>query len=114
MAGRASPGARSISRRSGHRGDYSSDEEMKCLVREFESSVLYPGASNLIFWPADEFDHDFLEPAQVQLGMCSLRMQRPEVLLEAPVQVGVEVGRGVSAALPLVAGKVCGNGKTEH
>ena len=45
-------------------GDYSSDEEMKCLVREFESSVLYAGASNLIFWPADEFDH---EPTAAQV-----------------------------------------------
>lgn len=39
-------------------GDYSSEEEVHKLVSEFEAAVLHPGASDLIFWPSDEFDHD--------------------------------------------------------
>jgi hypothetical protein len=39
-------------------GDYSADEEVDSLVAEFEAAVLHPGASSLIFWPTDEFDHD--------------------------------------------------------
>ena len=39
-------------------GDYSSEEEVDSLVAESEAAVLYPGASSLVFWPSDEFDHE--------------------------------------------------------
>lgn len=45
-------------------GDYSTDHEVQSLVAEFEARRSGPGASGLIFWPSDEFDH---EPAAAQV-----------------------------------------------
>ena len=56
----------------------------------------------------------FLEPAQVELNVASLRLQRHHVSLEAPAQIGVQVGRGVRSALALVAGHMGGHGKPQH
>ena len=39
-------------------GDYSSDDEVRSLVAEFEAAVPAPGASGLIFWASDEFDDE--------------------------------------------------------
>lgn len=55
-----------------------------------------------------------LEPAQVQLDVRSLSLQRHHVSFEAPAQVGVEVGGGVGAALSLVAGQVGCDGQAQH
>lgn len=45
-------------------GDYAGDQEIDSLVAEFEAAVPYPGASSLIFWPSDEFNH---EPTAAQV-----------------------------------------------
>jgi hypothetical protein len=39
-------------------GDYSTGEEAERLVAEFQAGVLRPGASGLIFYWRDEFDHE--------------------------------------------------------
>lgn len=39
-------------------GDYSTDDEAGRLVAEFQAGVLRPGASDLIFYWHDEFDHE--------------------------------------------------------
>ena len=39
-------------------GDYATDEEGERLVAEFQAGVLCPGASGLIFYWQDEFDHE--------------------------------------------------------
>lgn len=39
-------------------GDYSTDDEADRLVAEFQAGVLRPGASDLIFYWHDEFDHE--------------------------------------------------------
>ena len=39
-------------------GDYATDDEVERLVAEFQGGVLRPGASDLIFYWQDEFDHE--------------------------------------------------------
>ena len=39
-------------------GDHATDDEVERLVAEFEAGVLHPGASDLIFYWQDEFDHE--------------------------------------------------------
>lgn len=39
-------------------GAYSSDEEADSLVAEFGAADPHPRASDLIFWPSDEFNHE--------------------------------------------------------
>lgn len=39
-------------------GDYASDDDVERLVAEFQAAVLRPGASDLVFYWQDEFDHE--------------------------------------------------------
>ena len=57
---------------------------------------------------------NLLEPAEVALDVCSLSLQWHHIALEAPAEVGVEVGGGVGAALSFAAGQVCSDGQPQH
>ena len=39
-------------------GDYGTEDDVERLVAEFQAGVLRPGASDLIFYWQDEFDHE--------------------------------------------------------
>jgi hypothetical protein len=39
-------------------GNYETDDEVERLVAEFQAGVLRPGASDLIVYWQDEFDHE--------------------------------------------------------
>ena len=39
-------------------GDYETDDEVAGLVDEFQAGVLRPGASDLIFYWQNDFDHE--------------------------------------------------------
>ena len=39
-------------------GDYATDDDVERLIAEFQAGVLRPGATDLIFYWQDEFDHE--------------------------------------------------------
>lgn len=56
---------------------------------------------------------DLLHPSQVQLDVRSLRFERREAMLDAPVEVRAEVGCRVDTGLALVAGEASSDGQPQ-
>lgn len=50
-------------------GNYGTDDEVERLVAESEAGVLRPGASDLIFYWQDEFDHEPTAAEVVERGL---------------------------------------------
>lgn len=50
-------------------GECASDNEVASLVAQFQAAVPHPNARGLIFWPADDFDHEPTAAEVVDKGL---------------------------------------------
>ena len=57
-------------------GDYGTEDDVERLVAEFQAGVLRPGASDLIFYWQDEFDHEptAAEVVERALAYCPIEL----------------------------------------